>query len=187
MIFTIPNLISMIRVAMVPVFVWLLLGRDDATSAGWLLAAIGGTDWIDGFLARRLGQVSELGKFLDPAADRLAVAAAVIGGWISGDLPWVISLAIIARETVIILGAIFVGIRSRAKLDVRYIGKIATMGIYFAIPAFLVAGGTDTAWLEWAAWGVVLPSLVLYYVVAVQYIGDMRRVLSQHRAVSSPE
>jgi len=186
-IFTIPNLISMIRVGMVPVFVWLLLGRDDPTSAGWLLAVIGGTDWIDGFLARKLDQVSELGKFLDPAADRLAVAAAVIGGWISGDLPWGIGLAIIIRETVIILGAIFVGVTSRAKIDVRYIGKVATMGIYIAIPTFLVASGTDTAWLEWTAWAVVLPSLALYYFVAAQYLGDMRRVLRQRHAVSSTE
>ncbi len=186
MIFTIPNLISMIRIGMVPVFVWLLLGRDSPTAAGWLLAVIGGTDWIDGFLARRLDQISEVGKFLDPAADRLAVAAAVIGGWISGHLPWPISLAIIVREVVIITGAIVVGITSRAKIDVRYIGKVATLGVYFALPAFLVASGTDTAWLEWAAWAVAIPSLILYYVVAFQYVGDMRRILRQDGAVSSP-
>ena len=74
MIFTLPNAISVIRIGMVPVFVWLLLGSDSPAAAGWLLAVIGGTDWIDGFLARRLDQVSEIGKFLDPAADRLAVA-----------------------------------------------------------------------------------------------------------------
>lgn len=185
MIFTIPNAISIIRIGMVPVFAWLLLGRDDPVSAGWLLGAIGGTDWIDGFLARRLGQVSELGKFLDPAADRLAVAVAVIGGWVSGDLPWQISLAIIVREAVITLGAVVVGIASRTKIDVRYVGKLATLGLYFAIPAFLVAGGTDTAWLGWAAWTVVIPSLVLYYFVAYQYVGDMRRALREDGAVSS--
>ncbi len=185
MIFTIPNVISIIRIGMVPVFVWLLLGRDDPTSAGWLLAAIGATDWIDGFLARKLGQVSEIGKFLDPAADRLAVAAAVIGGWISGDLPWQISLAIIVREVVVALGALIVGVGARSKIDVRYIGKVATLGIYFAIPFFLVGRGTDTTWLEWAAWIVVIPSLILYYVVAVQYVGDMRRALRADEAVSS--
>ena len=155
MILTIPNVISIIRVGMVPVFVWLLIGRDDPTNAGWLLAAIGATDWIDGFLARKLGQVSELGKLLDPAADRLAVAAAVIGGWISGDLPWGISLAIIVREAVVALGAAIVAIASRAKIEVRYIGKLATLGLYFAIPFFLVGGGTDTACQK-----MPLPSMV---------------------------
>lgn len=185
MIFTIPNLISTIRIGMVPVFVWLLIGRDDPTSAGWLLAAIGATDWIDGFLARKLGQVSEIGKFLDPAADRLAVAAAVVGGWISGDLPWQISLAIIVREAVIAVGASVVAIVSRAKIDVRYMGKVATLGLYTAIPFFLVGGGTDTTWLEWAAWVVVIPSLILYYIVAFQYTGDIRRALRRDGAVSS--
>ena len=185
MILTIPNLISVIRIGMVPVFVWLLLGRDDPTNAGWLLAIIGTTDWIDGFLARKLGQVSEIGKILDPAADRLAVAAAVIFGWISGDLPWQISLAIIIREVVVALGAIILGIGARSKIDVRYIGKVATLGIYFALPAFFVAGGTNTAWLEWAAWIVVIPHLILYYVVAYQYVGDMRRVLRDDGTVSS--
>ena len=185
MILTIPNVISIIRVGMVPVFVWLLIGRDDPTNAGWLLAAIGATDWIDGFLARKLGQISELGKLLDPAADRLAVAAAVIGGWISGDLPWGISLAIIVREAVVALGAAIVAIASRAKIEVRYIGKLATLGLYFAIPFFLVGGGTDTAWLEWGAWAIVFPSLALYYFVAFQYVGDTRRALRGDGTVSS--
>lgn len=187
MIFTIPNLISMVRIAMVPLFLWILLGRGDAANAGWLLAIIGATDWVDGYLARRLDQVSELGKFLDPAADRLAVAAAVIGGWISGDLPWQVSLAIIVREAVIIVGAAVVGLAAHSKIDVRYIGKLATLGLYFAIAFFFVGSGTDTDWLLAAAWITALPSLVLYYVVAVQYLGDMRVVLRGDGEVSSDE
>lgn len=178
MIFTIPNAISVIRIGMVPVFLWLLLGRDDPAGAGWLLGAIGATDWIDGYLARRLGQVSELGKFLDPAADRLAVAAAVIGGWVSGDLPWQVSLAIVVREAVVIDGALVLAVTVRSKIDVRYIGKVATLGLYASVASFFVAAGTSTGWLEAAAWAVAVPSLVLYYVVAVQYLGDMRKLLA---------
>ena len=185
MIFTIPNAISIIRIGMVPVFIWLLLGRDDPTNAGWLLAVIGTTDWVDGFLARKLNQVSEIGKFLDPAADRLAVAAAVIVGWISGDLPWPVALAVIVREVVIAIGALIVGVGARSKIPVRYIGKVATLGLYFALPAFFVANGTDTAWLELAAWIVAIPSLILYYFVAFQYVGDMREVLGDDDAVTS--
>lgn len=187
MIWTIPNLISIVRIAMVPLFLWLLLGQDDANAAGWLLGVIGGTDWIDGYLARRLGQVSELGKFLDPAADRLAVAAAVIGGWVSGYLPWGVCLAIIIREAVIVFGALVLGLIRRAKLDVRYLGKVATLGLYFAISWFFVARGTDTGWLEALAWLAVIPSLVLYYLVAGQYLLDMRNILRGGGAVSSAE
>jgi len=86
-ILTIPNVISAVRVAMVPLFLWLLFGADAPLPAGLLLGGIGATDWVDGFLARRLGQVSELGKLLDPLADRLAITAAVIGGWVAGVLP----------------------------------------------------------------------------------------------------
>lgn len=185
MIYTLPNAISAFRIALVPVFWWLLVVKDDASSAGWLLAFIGGTDWIDGFLARKLNQVSELGKFLDPAADRLAVAAAVIGGWISGALPWWICLAIIIREAVIAVGALVLALTTRSKIEVRYLGKVSTLGLYFAISFFLVGRGTDTAWLEWAGWITVIPSLVLYYVVAWQYLGDMRASIRGDGDVSS--
>ncbi len=170
---------------MVPVFLWLLLGRDDAAAAGWLLGAIGGTDWVDGYLARRLGQVSKLGTFLDPAADRLAVAAAVVGGWISGDLPWLVCLAIVVRESIVAVGALVVGLRSRTTLEVRYLGKVATLGLYASIAWFLVGRGTDTGWLEAAGWIGVVPSLLLYYVVAAQYIADAGAILGGGQTVSS--
>ena len=84
---TIPNLISLVRLALVPVFLWLVFAKNNVVGAGWLLGLIGSTDWIDGYLARRLGQVSKVGEFLDPLADRLAVAAAVVAGLMEGILP----------------------------------------------------------------------------------------------------
>lgn len=185
MIFTLPNLISAIRVLAVPLFLWLLLGRDDPAAAGWLLGAIGATDWVDGFLARKLDQVSELGKFLDPAADRLAVAAAVIGGWISGDLPWPIALAIVVRESIVAIGALLLAATSQTKLEVRYLGKVATLGLYVAIPSFLIHSGAGITFFGWTAWIFAPPSLVLYYLVGVQYVGDIRRVIADDGAVSS--
>lgn len=187
MIFTLPNIISMIRIAAVPLLAWLLLGRDDPVAAGWLLGAIGSTDWIDGWLARRLDQITELGKFLDPAADRLAVAVAVIGGWVSGHLPWPVALAIIVREAIITIGALIVAVRARSKLEVRYLGKVATFGVYFAVPFFFLYSGTGWAWQAWVAWGFVVPSLVMYYVVAIQYIGDVRAMMTNRDPVSSGE
>ncbi len=175
---TIPNVISLIRIALVPVLVWLLAGRDDPTAAGILLGVIGSTDWIDGYLARRLDQVSELGKFLDPLADRLAVAAAVITGWITGHLPWPLAAAIAVREAVVGIGAIVLGIKARAKLEVRPTGKLATMLLYFAVPAFFLHSGTGAAGWEVAAWALAVPGLILYYAVGVLYFGDMRRVVT---------
>jgi cardiolipin synthase len=176
-IFTLPNAVSFVRVLLVPVFVWLVLGRDEYTGASLLLGFIGATDWVDGYLARRLDQVSAVGKVLDPLADRLAVAAAVIVGWISGALPWLIAALLIAREAVVAIGALLVAIAGRGRLDVRRLGKVATFGLYFAIPAFYMYAGTGADPWAWFAWIVVIPSLVLYYVVAVQYAGDARRAL----------
>src|SRR3990170_1996419 len=87
-VLTVPNLFPLARLLCLPLFLYLLFGRDNRAGAAWLLGGLGATDWVDGYLARRFGQVSELGKMLDPTADRLAVAAAVIAGWVSGALPW---------------------------------------------------------------------------------------------------
>ena len=103
-------------------------------------------------------------------------------------LPWGICLAIIIREALVILGAAVLGLSARTKLEVRDLGKLATLGLYFAIAWFFVGRGSDTAWLEWAAWIVVIPSLVLYYVVAGQYVADMRALMrDRDPGVSSDE
>lgn len=177
---TIPNLISLIRLGLIPVFLWLLLGRDDPFAAGWLLGAIGATDWVDGYLARRLDQVSELGKFLDPLADRIAIVAAVIGGLISGYLPSAFAWALIAREVLIGLGAIYVAVRGHTKLAVRQLGKLATFMVYIAVAWFFV--GTEWEWIRAAAWIVGVPGLILYYVVGFQYFGDAVGVARRDRS-----
>ena len=175
-VLTLPNLVSLIRVALVPVFLWLLFGRDDPTWAGIMLGIIGATDWIDGQLARRLNQVSELGKVLDPLADRLAIAAAVVGGWIAGVLPWPVALALVIRDTVVTVAALLLAWKAQAKIEVRPMGKAATLGLYTAIGAFYVYAGTDLVAIAWIAWIYAIPSLVLYYLVAVLYAGDVRRL-----------
>jgi len=181
-IFTIPNLVSFTRVLLVPLFVWLVVARDDYTTGGILLGFIGATDWIDGYLARRLQQVSEVGKALDPLADRLAVAAAVIVGWATGVLPWPLAMLLVARESVVALGALILVMRTGERLAVRYLGKLATFGLYFAVPSFYVAEGTGASAWTVIAWVLVVPSIVLYYVVAGRYLLDIAAAL---RPVSS--
>ena len=177
MIFTIPNLISVIRIGLLPVFLWLVFGKDSPTAAAFLIGGIGATDWVDGYLARRLGQVSELGKMLDPTADRLTVAAAVIAGWVSGALPWPIAVLIVARESIVAIGALILAVKAGTKLEVRYVGKLATLLIYFAIPSFFLHAGTGDAVWSWVGWGMAVPGLALYYVAAALYLGDMRRAI----------
>lgn len=187
MILTIPNAISAARIAAVPVFLWLLLGRDDPTAAGWLLVGIGSTDWVDGFLARRLDQVSELGKVLDPVADRLAIVAALVGGWIARVLPWPVALLLLIREAIVASGAAYLAWKSGARLEVRWAGKAATWAVYGAVASFYLHAGTDLAFWEWVAWIYAVPGLVLYYAVAVQYFWDAREALGQPGTVSSEQ
>ena len=178
-ILTLPNLVSFVRLLMIPLFLWLLLGADEVAAAGWLLGVIGATDWIDGYLARRLGQVSELGKFLDPLADRLAVGSAIVGGLIAGVLePW-FAWALIVREGLISIGALFLGARLGAKLAVRDLGKLATLMLYAAIAWLFIGIGTPARWLEVVAWIVAVPGLVLYYIVGFQYFTDARRLMAE--------
>lgn len=156
-------------------FWWLLFGRDDPVAAGLLILVIGWTDWLDGVLARKLNQVSEIGKFLDPLADRLAIAAALIGGMIADVIPLWLGGALIVREAGIALGALVLGARLKEKLDVRYLGKLATFILYGAIPSFyLEAGGVAGDLFLYLGWVFGVIGLVLYYWVAIQYAVDIR-------------
>jgi cardiolipin synthase len=169
-VLTVPNLISLVRLALIPVFVWLLAGKEDPLLAGLLLGVIGSTDWVDGYLARRLDQVSEFGKVLDPLADRLAVAAAVVAGLVTGDLPGWFAWTLIVREALVGLGALIVALRGHTALSVRWLGKLSTLLLYFAVSFFFV--GAEWEIFSYLAWLVGIPGLIIYYVVAVQYAGD---------------
>jgi len=175
-LWNVPNVISLIRLALIPWFIWLVATAEYGW-AGVLLGVIGSTDWLDGYLARRLGQVTEIGKFLDPLADRLAVAVAVIGGLITGVLPIWFAVALIVRETLIGIGALYGWTKRVSKLDVRYLGKAATLLLYIAMTLFYVGVGFDLSSLVVAAWLTGVPGLVMYYWVAVQYFTDMREAI----------
>lgn len=167
---------SVIRLALIPIL-WWWMATDHVAAAGWLLGVIGATDWIDGYLARRLNQVSEVGKFLDPLADRLAVATAVVGGLVFDILPVWFAWAIILREAIIGAGALAIAARARAKIDVRRLGKIATALLYFGVAWYFVGKGSDIEPLIWLAWAAALPGLALYYIVGVQYLQDALALL----------
>ncbi len=178
-VFNVPNSISFIRLLLIPVFVWLVFGPEEFGWAGVLLGIIGATDWIDGFLARKLDQVTEVGKFLDPLADRIAVVVAVIAGLIVGVLPMWFAITLIVREVVIGAGALYGWLNGVTKLDVRFLGKAATLALYVSVTAFYIGAGFTADWAIWLAYLSGIPGLVMYYWVAVLYLGDMQKAIAQ--------
>jgi cardiolipin synthase len=178
-ILTVPNVVSLLRLAGIPVFWWALLVADDVALAAWLMFAIGWTDWVDGYLARRLNQVSKLGKILDPVADRLMIAAALIGGLIADVLPAWLGWGLIAREVLVGGLAIYLAVRGAGTIEVRWMGKAATFALYGAIPAFyLSAAGVAEPVLLPVAWALGIVGLGLYWGVVIDYVGDSRARLA---------
>jgi cardiolipin synthase len=176
---TIPNAISVTRLALVPLFLWLLFGRDDTAAAAWVLFVIGSTDWVDGFVARRLDQVSEVGKILDPVADRVAVAVAVVAGLTADVLPEWLAVPLLIREGFVGFASVFLVLRRVGPVDVRYLGKVATGLVYSGVVWMFFAVGYDWNWLEVAASVAGGVGLVLYYLVLIPYAGDVRARLAQ--------
>ncbi len=179
-VLTIPNALTALRLALLPVFVWLLFGERMQTLAAILLAVLGATDWVDGFLARRLAQVSTLGKVLDPAADRALVATAVVSVIVYGAVPMWFGLATIVREALVSLAVVVLASLGASRIDVLWVGKAGTFALMFAYPTFLLADGR-AAWqgdLEDAAWVIGLAGLVLAWVAAGAYVPAARRALA---------
>src|SRR5262245_50800668 len=117
---------------MVPVFLWLLFGAENWFYAGLLLGALGATDWVDGYIARRYNQVSELGKMLDPIADRILFIVCVGGIIIAGAAPLVFSILVVVREVAVGAVTAILTLRGMKRIDVQWVGKAATLALMFA-------------------------------------------------------
>jgi cardiolipin synthase len=185
-ILTIPNAISVVRLCCIPLFLWLLFGREDRATAAYLLAVLGATDWIDGYIARHFHQVSTLGKILDPTADRLLLAVGVIAIWIDGSVPWPVAVLTIVRETLVAIVAVVLAAMGARRIDVTWFGKAGTFGMMVAYPLFL-AGNSDLSWHETAqvlAWIAAVPGLVLGYISAAGYIPLGRKALAEGRGAA---
>ncbi|MET9229455.1 CDP-alcohol phosphatidyltransferase family protein [Lentzea sp. NPDC003310] len=168
---TIPNLLSVLRLAGVPLFLYLLLGpRAD----GWALLVLvfaGLSDWLDGKLARWLNQMSRLGALLDPAADRLYVFCTLLAFVIRDIVPLWVALVLVGREVVVGICLLVLRQRGWGPFEVTYLGKAATFNLLYAFPLLLLAQG-DSAWAQVAlpfayaftAWGgaLYLWSALLY-------------------------
>lgn len=187
-VITIPNVISFVRLGAIPFFWWLLLGADDVTAATILFAVIACTDWVDGFLARRLDQVTRLGKALDPVADRLMIASALVAGLIAGVVPVVIGVALIVREVYMAVIALILVAKGAGTLEVRWLGKVATFAVYSSIGWFYTAAIPFLeALTRPLAWIAGVGGLILYWITAIQYTGDARGVVSELESQPSAE
>ena len=183
-ILTVPNVITLVRLACVPVFVWLLFGAHHQTASAALLAVLGATDWVDGFVARRWHQVSTLGKVLDPTADRVLVGTAVISVIVVGAVPLWFGLLTVVREVLVSAAVLLLAALGAQRIDVLWVGKAGTFGLMFAYPTFLVAHG-HAGWqhpIEIVAWLSAVPALTLAWIAAAAYVPLSRRALARGRA-----
>lgn len=184
-IFTIPNVISFIRLCMVPVYMVLLLNGYDLLAA-FMFALAAGTDSIDGQLARRTNCVSKLGQLLDPAVDRILMSCGVIGLMLVGRLPIWIVVVVLGRDLMLLVGGAYLLKRYHERVAVIYPGKVATTFLFVGFAGLLLnmpliggLGWFEASWLpgfgseacSWGIWFVYAGLLIglfttLYYVLA---------------------
>ncbi len=184
-----PNLITAIRLAMLPVFLWLLFGTGHRADAAWLLGVLGATDWVDGYVARRLHQVSAVGKVLDPVADRILMMTGLIAVASAGGVPWWFAIATLVREVLVSSLTIVLALLGAARIDVLWWGKVSTFALMVTYPLFLLTSNDHHAalalWQEWgrgACWVIGVTGLALSWAVLGGYIGPAKRALRAGRA-----
>lgn len=183
-ILTVPNVISVVRLCCLPVFLYLLFGRSNRAAAAWLLAALGTTDFVDGYIARHFHQVSELGKVLDPVADRLLFFVGVGAIVYDGSCPTWVAVAVLVREVVVAAATVGLAAAGAKRVDVTWFGKAGTFAFMFAFPLFLASHST-LGWRHFggfAAWCFIIPGLVLSYVAAAMYLPLGLKALREGRA-----
>ena len=188
-VFTIPNVISFIRLMAIPVFLFLVWNEQDVAGFIVLVAAVL-TDFVDGLVARKLGQVSKLGQFLDPFADRLFIAAAVIALMIRDVIPVWLVVAVMARDALLGIGAIVMSRWGVTTLPVKWLGKWATFALLFSLPLFLLGAIVEPIGqvTDPLAWAVALSGTVLYWWVGFWYLADavvIARIRGREPAVKS--
>ncbi|MBI2703951.1 MAG: CDP-alcohol phosphatidyltransferase family protein [Actinobacteria bacterium] len=180
---TVPNAITLARLLFLPYYLYLLLALDRRVAAAALLAALGATDWIDGYIARHFHQASNLGRLMDPTVDRILFFVGIGGIIAVGAAPLWFCVAVLAREVVVATVTVILTVLGVEPVQVTWFGKAGTFCLMFAFPLFLA--GTSTAGIAplvtLAAWGFGLPGLALSYYAAVRYIPEWTRNYQLHK------
>ena len=186
-IFTIPNILSFARLLGVPLFLWLVLVPQADLAAFALLVVSGITDWLDGVIARATGQISRLGQLLDPLADRLYVAATLIGLALRAISPWWLVVLVLARDVVLAIMLVVLKRRGVTGLPVHFLGKAATFCLMFGFPILLLgtaATGTALTFADVArdlGWAFAIWGTALYWWAGVLYLEQAGRILRARR------
>jgi cardiolipin synthase len=176
-ILTLPNLITFVRLCCIPLFLWLLFASDNRAAAAWLLGALGATDWVDGWIARRFDMASEFGRLFDPAVDRLMFFVAIPAIVIDGSIPLIVAALGLGRELLTAVVALLTVARGGGTLDVTWEGKTGAFAMMFAVPMFLGAQSTLSyaGLLGVLAWIFAVPGLIYgFYSLVFQYVPTMR-------------
>ena len=181
-VLTIPNIISIIRLAGVPLFLWLILVPE---ADGWALAVLflsGVSDYADGYLARKLNQTSKVGEILDPVADRLYILSTVIGLAARDIIPWWVAVLLPARDAFLWCLVPFLRTRGYSSLPVHFLGKAATANLLYAFPLLLLGDGDgrrrDPG--EGVRLGVRDLGDGLYWWAGLLYAWQVRKLLADH-------
>lgn len=188
-IVTVPNVISLVRLACAPFFVW-LLADGELVAAAALLAVLGASDWVDGWIARRFDQGSDLGKVLDPVADRVLLLVGAIALLVHGSVPVVVGVLVLVREAVVSVAVLALAAAGARRIDVQWVGKAGTLALMFALPLFLLADavhatGHDLALA--AGWVMAVCGLALSYYAALTYVPPARAALREGRTTHRAE
>ena len=182
-ILTVPNALSVLRLLLIPVFLWLVLVERADLWGVFVLAVSGITDYLDGVIARRTGQITRVGQILDPLVDRLTIAATLIGLALRDLIPWWLVGLLVLRELVLLALVPALRRQGLTALPVHYLGKAATFALFWGFPFVLVGAGTAT-WeqvLGALGWAFVIWGTALYWYAAVLYVDQARRVLRAGR------
>ena len=185
-VLTVPNVISVLRLLCIPLFLWLLFGVDERTAAFLLLGFLGATDWIDGWIARRYHQESELGKILDPVADRAVLLTAAIALTADGVVPLWVGVAVLARELAISIATLVIASAGARRIDVQWVGKAGAFFLFLAFPGFLwvdtLGPGAFRDLISFATWTLTILGLGFSYYAAFTYLPLARTALREGRA-----
>ena len=179
-ILTIPNALSFVRLLLVPVFLWLVLGpqRDELALA--VLMVSGVTDYLDGKLARSLNQTSKIGAILDPVADRFFILAVVIGLGYRDIIPWWLAVILPLRDVFLFSLVPFLRTRGYSSLPVHFLGKAATASLLYAFPLLLLGDATGTVadLANVFGWAFTVWGVALYWWAGVLYAFQVRRLMT---------
>jgi len=179
-VFTIPNALSFVRLLLVPVFLWLVLGPEYDELALLVLVVSGITDYLDGKLARRLNQTTKIGAILDPVADRLYILAVVIGLGVRDIIPWWLAVLLPLRDVFLFSLVPFLRTRGYSSLPVHFLGKAATAGLLYAFPLLLLgdAEGTVADLANVFGWAFTVWGVGLYWWAGILYAFQVGRLMA---------